>query len=129
MNLIVNHEGLVQRIISQVTVMPVSGNSSVTVSALWDTGATTSMLNDSVARALNLGEIGYTEYAHANGIAESSIYAADVDFQGGLKIRKIELIGLSDIHDFGLLIGMDIISQGDFRVRNDNGNTVFTFDC
>lgn len=129
MNLTINHDGLVLRIISQVTVMPDIDGESVTVSALWDTGAMFSMLNDSIAKKLNLLEIGNTRYRHADGVSESSIYVGRLELQGGLEISDIELLGLSDIHDFDVLIGMDIISQGDFRVRNENWNTVFTFNC
>lgn len=129
MNLTINHKGLAHRIISQVSVTNNDNGKSATASVLWDTGATGSMLNVAIATKLNLEAVGFTKYQHADGITETAIYAAGLEFQGGLKIGEIDLMGLSDIHDFDMLIGMDIISRGDFRIKNEDGNSVFTFSC
>ncbi len=32
-----------------------------------------------------------------------------------------------DLHDFDVLIGMDIISQGDFSITHEGNRTIFSF--
>jgi len=39
-----------------------------------------------------------------------------------IKVSKANLGAANDV-----LIGMDVISQGDFSITNENGNTVFSF--
>jgi len=95
--------------------------------ALWDTGATNSMVTKRVVEDLGLGVEGYTTVYHVGGVAENMPHyfvnlalLTDVHFPS-VSVAEGILLG-SDV-----LIGMDIINRGDFAVSNRNGATSFSF--
>ncbi len=94
--------------------------------ALWDTGATHSVIDSSVAKALNLTPIGYTKTYHANGEAIVAQYLVNIILPNGIIVHTLPVTeGI--LNDFGVLIGMDIITLGDFAITNKNGQTLFSF--
>ena len=80
--------------------------------AIWDTGATNTVISEKLAQKLNLTPIGKANVSTAGGIIEVNKYVL------GLKLPN-------NLQDF--LIGMDIINLGDFSVTNLNGKTTFSF--
>jgi hypothetical protein len=94
--------------------------------ATWDTGATESVITQSVVDACNMKPTGMTLVSHAQGESMAETYLANIGLPNGvafvnLKVTKGILKG-SDV-----LVGMDIITQGDFAVTNVDGKTVFSF--
>ncbi len=95
--------------------------------AIWDTGATGSVITQRVANECGLKPIGMTRAYTANGLKYCSVYLVSIFLPNGVVapvVRVTEGI-LSDNED--ILIGMDIISQGDFAITNLNGKTLFSF--
>lgn len=94
--------------------------------AIWDTGATNSVVTTEVVRRLNLQSIGFTTVFGVHGTQNVRTYFIcmylpnDCHFDG---IRVTE----GNIPNVDVLIGMDIISKGDFVVTNKDGKTVFSF--
>ena len=100
----------------------------VRIKGIWDTGATGSTITTKVVNELGLIPTGMTRVHTANGIADQNTYTIDLGLPNGIKVKGItvtEVGALSDQSD--ALIGMDIISLGDFSVTNYNGQTCFSF--
>lgn len=95
--------------------------------ALWDTGATGSVITPKVVTECGLNPIGMANIHHAKGMATSNVYLVSVFLPNqvcftSLRVTEGDLAG-----DIDVLIGMDIIGRGDFAVTNKDGRTVFTF--
>jgi uncharacterized protein YchJ len=94
--------------------------------SLWDTGATNSVITKSVAKMLGLTPIDKVRVQHAGGISEENVYLISIYLPNAITVPAIRVTEDNQGH-FGIIIGMDIISLGDFSISNYNGNTTFTF--
>jgi hypothetical protein len=94
--------------------------------ALWDTGATCSVITSSVVKKLNLFSYGKMLMHTPSGEAHANIYYVNVLLPNGMGVEKVRVLE-GTLTSFDMLIGMDIISLGDFAVTNYNGKTVFSF--
>lgn len=99
-----------------------------TVRALWDTGATNSCISADVVSNLGLVATGKLPIQTPSGNDVVNTYLVDVMLPNDVPIPDLMVcdskIGAQGI---GMLIGMDIINQGDFVVSNYQGKTVFSF--
>jgi len=127
MNLTIEHKGLASKIVSQAVIISVDSGKSINVSAIWDTGATTSLINDKIVKSLRLKKIGIAQVKHVAGATAFPIHLAAIDIKGGMKITEHRLVSFPSIHPFDMIIGMDIIAQGNFYIENNGGNTIFSF--
>ena len=95
--------------------------------AVWDTGATNSMITQAVVDTCGLVPISTTTIAHALGTtSDVEVYLVNIGLPNkvgvpGLRVAKA-VLSQGDV-----LIGMDIINQGDFAVTNVGGSTKFSF--
>jgi hypothetical protein len=128
MNLTVAHKGLANKIVSNAVITSVDSGKSITVSAIWDTGATTSLVNDKIVKSLQLKEIGIAQVKHVAGAVAFPVHLAAIEISGGMKIKEHRLVSFPSIHAFDMIIGMDIIALGKFCIENKNGNSVFSFE-
>lgn len=98
------------------------------VKALWDTGATNSCISADVVNDLSLTATGKLPIQTPSGNDVVNTYLVDVMLPNDVPISDLMVcdskIGAQGI---GMLIGMDIINQGDFVVSNYQGKTVFSF--
>ncbi|MGD1146933.1 MAG: retroviral-like aspartic protease family protein [Thermoanaerobaculaceae bacterium] len=94
--------------------------------ALWDTGATNTVITQKVVDALGLKSVGFAQSHHAQGTAVTEKYFVSLGLPNGVGFTMLE-VTRGDLPGFDLLIGMDVIGSGDFAVTNFNGNTVFSF--
>lgn len=120
------YSGVTNKLLTDVVI--VSGDKSMTVSAQWDTGATRSCISHDVVRELELVSVGRVNVLTPSGEGVMSTYCIDVVLPNSVRVDGI-IAGDSEIgrQDIGMLIGMDIISQGDMAISNVDGKTVFTF--
>ena len=103
--------------------------------AIWDTGATHSAITRKVVDDLNLQPTGVRETRHAGGKSSNNTYLVNIALPNRVivphvRVTEVQLIpddNVSDNKQPQLLIGMDIISLGDFAVTNANGKTTFSF--
>ena len=93
--------------------------------ALWDTGAVTSVIDKSLVEKLDLVPFDSGRAYTAQGFYESSMYLVDVLLPNNIIVKGLR-VGDGEFQGFDMLIGMDVISLGDFHLTND-GNTVFKF--
>jgi len=107
---------------------PVTGGTSpalVAFDAIWDTGATNSVITQAVVDACALVASGMVLVHSVHGPQEAETYLVNIGLPNnvvfhGVRVTKGNFAGA------GILIGMDIITQGDFAVTNRNG-TMFSF--
>lgn len=94
---------------------------------LWDTGASKSTISPRVVNDLNLTPMGICTLSTANGLVQAKTYVVDIGLPNKVTIKDV-MVSCADIGDnIDALIGMDIITLGDFSVTNVNGKTKFSF--
>lgn len=94
--------------------------------AIWDTGATNSVITEKIVRDLNLKPIGMTVVHTANGQAHQKQYIVNFYLPNQVMFGMLRVTE-AVLHETDILIGMDIISRGDFCISNFEGKTVLTF--
>ena len=103
------------------------GGKTCNVIALWDTGATNSCISMDVVNTLGLVMTGKIPMQTPSGDGVRNTYLVDITLPNDVQINDLMVcdseIGAQGI---GMLIGMDIITRGDFLVTNDQ-RTVFSF--
>ena len=91
---------------------PNSDKEPIKCNAIWDTGATSSMISANTAKKLMLAPVGLTQIAGVHGINNAKTYLVDVVFGNGFTLHEIKVSEASDFGGFDFLVGMDIISRG-----------------
>ena len=94
--------------------------------AIWDTGATASVITQKIVDALKLVPTGMTQVHHAHGKTMAEVYLVNVGLPNRVAFSGVR-VTKGDLASCDVLIGMDIISQGDFAVSNHQGKTTFSF--
>ena len=96
--------------------------------ALWDTGATGTCISRELARQLHLVPTGFTDICTPSGKSTMNTYLIDIVLPNSVAVRQVPVceseIGAQGL---GVLIGMDIITLGDFSISNLHGKTTFTY--
>ena len=97
--------------------------------AAWDTGATNTVITPEIVNALGLKPSDKHAVSTLNGIIEVNTYLIDLCFENGYKIANLRVFSGEDYSnfDYDVLIGMDVITHGDFIVSTVNDETVFSF--
>ena len=93
---------------------------------LWDTGATGTVITKKVVEELGLIPTGLTHSYNANGSCIVNTYLVNVALPNGVIIHTVRVTeGI--LNGFDVLIGMDVITKGDFSITNKDSETVFSF--
>lgn len=95
--------------------------------AIYDTGATHSVISQEVVNKCQLSPIGMTKVSTAAGEQECETYFVNIILPNRVCFQFVKVTKAPLIGDFNVLIGMDIISKGDFAITNYNGKTVFSY--
>ena len=122
----ISKAGIQRQLIAPAKIM--NGTNPLNVKALWDTGATGTCISTGVAKALGLVATGRRNIRTPSGNSQVNTYLITIVLPNEFVIRDVEVCD-SAIGDQGIdmLIGMDIITRGDFAISNFQGKTVFTF--
>ena len=94
--------------------------------ALWDTGADGSVISNSVVTQLGLIADGKIRVYHADGMSLVNTYTVDLRLPSGVTFRNL-VVTSGDLMDTDIIIGMDVISMGDFAITAPGGETKFSF--
>jgi hypothetical protein len=81
--------------------------------ALWDTGAMGSVISTNVVNLLGLNPIGKAKVFHANGESIVNTYFVNIILPNNVGFSQL-YVTEGILSDTDVLIGMDIISKGDF---------------
>jgi hypothetical protein len=131
----VKHSGLINRIVTEVKLTvafdpntpPLPPPTLHSTSALWDTGATRSCITESVAKALGLSPIGTMLVTHAGGSEPKNTYLVNMYLPNEVGVAGLVVSEFEETAQFGVIIGMDVIAQGDFSITNFNNQTWASF--
>lgn len=130
--------GIVRELINQIHVSEVHDPTTQAplptrkqYQAIWDTGATNTVITRKVVEELNLQPTG-RETVCAVGAGdtlhafETNTYLVNLYLPNNMTIVGVR-VSEGSVGGCDLLLGMDVILQGDFAITNYNGQTWWTF--
>lgn len=95
--------------------------------ATWDTGATNSVISSRVVAVCGLESAGVQTVSYANGTtADVEVFLVNIRLPSDVAFSELR-VTLGGLVNADMLIGMDIINQGDFAVTNSSNGTKFSF--
>ena len=94
--------------------------------AIWDTGATCSVISQKVVDTLGLKPTGIARFLTAAGEQTTETYLVNLILPNQIRYECVRVC-VAEISCTDVLIGMDIITAGDFAVTNQGGKTTFSF--
>lgn len=105
---------------------PITKN-NVEANAIWDTGAMRSLITPGLAAKLNLKPVAKALMATpSDKNIQSNVFLISIHLPNRTTIINVQALeGTPNSCD--MLIGMDVITLGDFAVTNHNGKTMFSF--
>ena len=114
-------------LVDQATLIRRKEINPIQVNALWDTGATSSVIIPKLAEHLKLIPIEKTMTCGVNDSKEEcNVYLIDLVLPNNVGFTNIKIIE-SNFVGADILIGMDIIQAGDFAISNGGGKTLFSY--
>ena len=94
---------------------------------IWDTGATGSLISANVVERCDLKQTGVATIRTANGNEDTvPTYIVNLRLPNQVVVMGIP-VARGSFGDADVLIGMDVITKGDFAVSNWDGKTSFSF--
>ena len=93
------------------SVTPYTGN------ALWDTGATFTVIDPEVSKYLNLVPTGRVVSRGIHATAIVNRYFVNIKLDDEVVIHDLKVVEANLEHGLDVLIGMDIIVKGEFLIR------------
>ncbi len=94
--------------------------------AIWDTGATASVISQKVIDECGLKPIGMTIVHGVHGPSYAEQYLVNIGLPSSVGFVNVT-VTKGDLGDSHVLLGMDIIRAGDFVITNKDGKTVMSF--
>ena len=94
--------------------------------ALWDTGASRSVISPAVVKVLGLTAVGVAQVQHAGGSGNFATYVVNFRLPNAVGVAGA-LVTESPLQGFDVLIGMDVISLGDLSLTHVGGKTSMSF--
>lgn len=132
----IRHAGRVQRIVTEIFVSeafdPAKHDPNqfprVPAKALWDTGATGSVVTPKIVAALGLKPTGQVKIQHAGGTSDNLTYMVNIALPNNVGVAGMLVSECVNVAaTFDAVIGMDIITAGDFAITNTGNITVMSF--
>jgi hypothetical protein len=124
------NSGTARAVITPVEVTNLITSQKILTQGLWDTGATGSVITKSIADALGLFPVRRSTVSGVHGQKEVNVYFVNITLNNRnitLNAQVTECDELSPDNSVGMLIGMNVITMGDFAITNYGGNTTMSF--
>ena len=118
------------QIVTDVTIKNSLGSQTIVTKGLWDTGAQNSVITQKAAQKLGLVVLGKTKTRGVHGVKEVNVYSIGIVLNNpdiAVNCTVTECDELSNDGSVDLLLGMNVISMGDFVISNYEGKTSMTF--
>ncbi len=105
-------------------------NRTIPVRAMFDTGATKTAISKTIAHVLGLVPVGLGDSFAASGLHTFPKYIVCLELRADFIVPQLEVYGV-DIGDNGydVVIGMDIISQGNFSIMRESNKQTLIFQA
>lgn len=97
--------------------------------AIWDTGATKSVITQRVVEHGKLQPIGMVNVHTVSGTNQSPVYLVAIGLPNNVWFFDTRVSVGVLTPDIDVLIGMDVISRGDLAITCKDGKTTFSFQC
>ena len=94
--------------------------------AIWDTGATNSVITQAVVDKCMLAPTGITRAYGVQGGHDTETYLVNIYLPNKVVFPAVR-VTKGAFPGADVLIGMDIIASGDFSVTNQGGKTIFSY--
>ena len=94
---------------------------------IWDTGATGTVITQRVVDDCGLKPVGMVEVHGVNSKEMSETFLVNILLPNNLGVQQMLVVKGRIAGNADVLIGMDIITLGDFAITNMGGSTVFSF--
>jgi predicted aspartyl protease len=95
--------------------------------AIWDTGATGTVITQKVADECGLKATGKTEAHGVQGKHITDVFLVTIALPNGIAFTSVRVTLGVLVGGVDVLIGMDMITQGDFAITHHNGKSCFSF--
>ena len=96
--------------------------------ALWDTGATNSVVTPRVVKEMGLIPIGMGQSRHAGGVSDVNIYMVTLMLPNNVIIPNVKVSECAEQEGrFDVIIGMDLITLGDFTISGQGNKRMVSF--
>ena len=127
--LVYNFANLQKRIITSVNIYNTSleKQKKSTSNALWDTGATISAITPKMVKELNLIPTGTISIRGVTGAQDVEFVLVTIELPNGIQRQNVKMAICDFSADIGIILGMDIITLGDFELLHGNNHTIFSF--
>jgi predicted aspartyl protease len=99
----------------------------IKVKALWDTGASGTVITPEVSKELGLVPIDRIRVAGVNNVSIADVVEVSIGLPNRVMVEDVNVMICDLKQDIDMLIGMDIILLGDFSISNGDGKTLFSF--
>ena len=129
------YSGVVRELITDVTIaLPSSTHPGFSKEfknflALWDTGATHSVVTTNVINAVGLVPTGKATVKGVNSEDIVNTYIVDIGLPNRVLFPNVNVSEGLLLGHYDVIVGMDIIQAGDFSIANANGITTFSYCC
>lgn len=94
--------------------------------ALYDTGATHSAVSPALVADLGLPSIGAIQVGHGGGASVTTQHLVNIALPNKVMFASVT-VSKMNLAGFDVIIGMDILGNGDFAVTHQGGKTTFSF--
>ena len=128
--------GRLDRIITDISVTPSFDpknppdppHAQLSTKALWDTGASKSVLSTDFVKKLGIKPVGTSQVHHGDGTSTRNTYMVNFYLPNGVCVAGVLATEFPASHNhFDVLVGMDVICFGDLAISNVGGQTWMSF--
>lgn len=120
--------GLSRVLTTPIAVLIPNTTKSIKSTAIWDTGASASVITDKVVQSLGLIATGMSRVNTANGTVNQRTYIVDIQLPNNVTVKDVTVTGVANLSgNCDVLIGMDIINTGDLSITNHDNVTCMSF--
>lgn len=122
-----HHECVVFPAFDPTQTPPDQAPKGVKFEALWDTGATSSVVTPDVVRACKLKPTGKSNVSTGGGkVKKASTYLVNLGLPNGVMVTTTAVCLPEYEGNYPVIIGMDVISAGDFALSG-GGKTMMSY--
>jgi len=117
------------KIITPVNLFSIPYNTSLSLStdALWDTGASMSAITPEIQSKLKVTPVDKKTIAGIHSTQEVDVVFITLELPNSVIKKNIKVAVCNITSNVGMILGMDIISLGDFALSNGNNQTLLSF--
>jgi hypothetical protein len=94
--------------------------------ALWDTGSFCCSISKDIVKKLKLVPVGMIKIQTITGDQNALVYLVDLVLTNKVLVQSLSVIE-ADVADIDVIIGLDVISMGDFAISRGYDDILFSF--